>query len=70
MKLGICVWYKYKTPIHLKKRAVRIIPGVHAMSPSELLFTTLKFLNCENILKYLIGKIMKSQVHFIVFLQK
>ena len=35
----------------LQKRAVRIILGVHPRSPSEPLFTTLKFLNCKNIFK-------------------
>ena len=42
----------------LQKRAVRIILGVHPRSPSEPLFTTLKFLSCKNIIKYLIGRLM------------
>ena len=54
----------YKTNIEplfiLQKRAVRIILGVHPRCPSEPLFTTLKFLNCENIFKYLIGRLMYS----------
>ena len=37
---------------------MRIILGVHPMSPSEPLFITLKFLSCENIFKYLIGRLM------------
>ena len=47
----------------LQKRAVRIILGVHPRSPSEPLFTTLKFLNCENIFKYLIGRLMYRIYH-------
>ena len=47
----------YKTHIEplfiLQKRAVRIILGVYPRSPSEPLF-----LNCENIFKYLIGRLM------------
>ena len=67
----------YKTNIEplfiLQKRAVRIILGVHHRSPSEPLFITLKFWNCENIFKYLIGRLMYRIYHgeyFIVFLQK
>ena len=47
----------------LQKRAVRIILGVHPRSPSEPLFTTLKFLNCKNIFKYLIGRLMYRIYH-------
>ena len=47
----------------LQKRAVRIILRVHPRSPSEPLFTTLKFLNCKNILKYLIGRLMYRIYH-------
>ena len=47
----------------LQKRAVRIILGVHPRSPSEPLFTTLKFLNCKNIFKYLIGHLMYRIYH-------
>ena len=49
----------------LQKRAVRIILGVHPRSPSEPLFTTLKFLKCKNILKfkYLIGRLMYRIYH-------
>ena len=57
----------YKTNIEtlfiLQKRAVRIILGVHPRSPSEPLFTTLKFLNCENSFKYLIGRLMYRIYH-------
>ena len=42
----------------LQKRVMRIILGVHTRSPSEPLFITLKFLSCENIFKYLIGRLM------------
>ena len=47
----------------LQKRAVRIILGVHPWSPSEPLFTTVKFLNCKNIFKYLIGRLMYRIYH-------
>ena len=47
----------------LQKRAVRIILGVHPRSPSEPLFTALKFLNCKNIFKYLIGRLMYRIYH-------
>ena len=47
----------------LQKRAVGIILGVHPRSPSEPLFTTLKFLNCKNIFKYLIGHLMYRIYH-------
>ena len=57
----------YKTNIEplfiLQKRDVSIILGVHPRSPSEPLFTTLKFLNCENIFKYLIGRLMYRIYH-------
>ena len=57
----------YKTDIEplfiLQKRAVRVIVGVHPRSPSEPLFTTLKFLNCENIFKYLIGRLIYRIYH-------
>ena len=57
----------YKTNIEplfiLQKRAVRIILGVHPRSPSEPLVTTLKFLNCENIFKYLTGRLMYRIYH-------
>ena len=42
----------------LQKRVMRIILGVHPRSPSEPLFITLKFLSCENIFIYLIGRLM------------
>ena len=47
----------------LQKRVMRIILGVHPMSPSEPLFITLKFLSCENIFKYLIGRLMYRIYH-------
>ena len=47
----------------LQKRAVRIILGFHPRSPSEPLLTTLKFLNCTNIFKYLIGRLMFRIYH-------
>ena len=57
----------YKTNIEplfiLQKRVVRIILGVHPRSPSEPLFTTLKFLNRENIVKYLIGRLVYRIYH-------
>ena len=46
-----------------QKKTVRIILGVHPRSPSEPLFTTLKFLNCENIFKYRIGPLMYRIYH-------
>ena len=42
----------------LQKRVIRIILGVHPRSHSEPLFSTLKLMSCENILKYLIGRLM------------
>ena len=47
----------------LQKRALRIITGVHPRSPSEPLFRQLKFLNCENIFKYLAGRLMYKVYH-------
>ena len=47
----------------LQKRVMRIILGVHPRSPSEPLFITLKFLSCENIFKYLIGRLMYRIYH-------
>ena len=47
----------------LQKRVIRIILGVHPRSPSEPLFITLKFLSCENIFKYLIGRLMYRIYH-------
>ena len=56
-----------KTPIEplfiLQKRALQIITGVHHRSPSEPLFRQLKFLNCENIFKYLVGRLMYRVYH-------
>ena len=53
----------------LQKRAIRIILSVHPRSHSEPLFITLKFLSCENIFKYLIGRLMFRIYHgeFSVF---
>ena len=47
----------------LQQRAVWTILGVHRRSPSEPLLTTLKFLNCRNIFKYLIGLLMYRIYH-------
>ena len=47
----------------LQKRVMRIILGVHPRSPSEPLFITLKFLSCEHIFKYLIGRLMYRIYH-------
>ena len=47
----------------LQKKALRIITGVHPRSPSEPLFRQLKFLNCENIFKYLVGRLMYRVYH-------
>ena len=47
----------------LQKRALRIITGVHPSSPSEPLFRQLKFLNCEIIFKYLVGRLMYRVYH-------
>ena len=47
----------------LQKRVMRIILGVHPRSPSEPSFITLKFLSCENIFKYLIGRLMYRIYH-------
>ena len=47
----------------LQKKALRIITGVHPRSPSEPLFCQLKFLNCENIFKYIVGRLMYRVYH-------
>ena len=47
----------------LQKNALRIITGVHPRSPSEPWFCQLKFLNCENIFKYLVGRLMYRVYH-------
>ena len=47
----------------LQKKALRIITGVHPRSPSEPLFCQLKFLNCENIFRYLVGRLMYRVYH-------
>ena len=47
----------------LQKKALRIITGVHPRSPSEPLFRQLKFLKCENIFKYLVGRLMYRVFH-------
>ena len=61
--LGICLQNKHRTPIYFTKKALRIITGVHPRSPSEPLFCQLKFLNCENISKYLVGRLMYRVYH-------
>ena len=50
-------------PFILQKTALKIITGVHPRSPSEPLFCQLKFLNCENIFKYLVGRLMYRVYH-------
>ena len=56
-----------KTQIELlfisQKKALRIITGVHPRSPSEPLFRQLEFLNCDNIFKYLVGRLMYRVYH-------
>ena len=47
----------------LQERALRIITGVHPRSPSHPLFRQLKSLNCENIFKYLVGRLMYRVYH-------
>ena len=47
----------------LQKRALRIITGVHPRLPSEPLFPQLKFLNCENIFKYFVGRLVYTVCH-------
>ena len=47
----------------LQKKALRIITGVHPRLPSEPLFRQLNFLNCENIFKYLVGRLMYRVYH-------
>ena len=46
----------------LQKRALRIIT-VNPRSSSEPLFCQLKFLNCENIFEYLVGRLMYRVYH-------
>ena len=40
------------------KRAIRIISGVHPRTHTDPLFTELKLLKCDEINKYLIGRLM------------
>ena len=58
----------------LQKKALRIITGVHPRSPSEPLFRQLKFLNYENIFKYLVGRLIyrvyHGEVHFSFYLSR
>ena len=61
--LGICLLNTDRAPIYYTKKALRIITGVHPRSPSEPLFRQLKFLNCENIFKYLVGRLMYRVYH-------
>ena len=44
--------------IKLQKGAIRIIVGVHSRTHTEPLFQKLKLLKCEDINKYLIGRLM------------
>ena len=61
--LGICLLNTDRAPVYFTKKALRIITGVHPRSPSEPLFRQLKFLNCENIFKYLVGRLMYRVYH-------
>ena len=54
---------QHRTPIYFRKRALRIIPGVQPRSPSEALFYQLKILNCENIFKYQVSRLMYRVYH-------
>ena len=57
--------YKTNTEplLFLHKRAVKIFIAVHPRSPSEPLFTAWKFLNCENIFKYKICRLIYRIYH-------
>ena len=44
--------------INLQKRVIRIIAGVHPTTHTEPLFQKLNLLKCEDINKYLIGRLM------------
>ena len=44
--------------VKLQKRAIRIISGVHPRTHTDPLFTELKLLKCDEINKYLIGRLM------------
>ena len=44
--------------IKLQKRVIRIIVGVHPRTHTEPLFRKLNLLKCEDINKYLIGRLM------------
>ena len=44
--------------IKLQKRAIRIIVGVHPRTHTEPLFQKIKLLKCEDINRYLIGRLM------------
>ena len=44
--------------VKLQKRAIRIISGVHPRTHTDPLFTELKLLKCDEIHKYLVGRLM------------
>ena len=44
--------------VKLQKRAIRIISGVHPRTHTDPLFTELKLLKCDEINKYLVGRLM------------
>ena len=64
IKFGGCACKTNIEPLEiLQKKVERIILVVHPRSPSEPLFTTLKFLNGKNIFEYLIGRLMYRIYH-------
>ena len=44
--------------VKLQKRAIRIISGVRPRTHTDPLFTKLKLLKCDEINKYLVGRLM------------
>ena len=44
--------------VKLQKRAIRIISGVHPRTHTDPLFTELKLIKCDEINKYLVGRLM------------
>ena len=64
IKFGMCASKTNIEPLQgLQKKVERIILVVHPRSPSEPLFTTLKFLNGKNIFEYLICRLMYRIYH-------
>ena len=55
---GLCCQTYKSSLVKLRKRAVQIISGVHPRTYTDPLFTDLKLLKCDEINKYLVGRLM------------